>query len=149
LIKSFNGSSSSTALGNWLATTLPDLFSGLQGRTNSQVVTYSISLFNSQSQKTYAQVLATALNVYATDNGLGGSAAKSYGFTVDSVGLATSTYNVGSNGQAIGLSNNTSYSVLFLLEQTDSLTTNGVIKSSASNAVYSIFLAINQAGGIS
>jgi len=44
-----------------------------------------------------AQAMATALNVYATNASLGGSAAAGYGFNVSQYGLGDSSWNIGSD----------------------------------------------------
>ncbi|MGO9913957.1 MAG: hypothetical protein ACLQIB_04485, partial [Isosphaeraceae bacterium] len=146
LINSLNGGSSATNLGNWLATVCPNSFGSLAGQTNAQVATYVKSLSSSSA---IAQVMATALAAYVTDSSLAGTVATSYGFTVSTYGTGVSTYNVGSNGSALGLSNNTAYSLVTLLAAIDSETSNGVINSSASSAANTVFTAINKAGGIS
>ena len=75
---------------------------------NPQVAAYFVQLCGSTSLKVNAQVLATALAVYVTDKQLAGTVATGYGFSVTDAGTATSTYNVGSYGTALGLTNNTS-----------------------------------------
>ncbi len=150
LIDALNGGSSSTNLGNWLATISPNLFGSLAGDANSQVASYIKSLNNGNSnQKIVAQVLATALSAYVTDSSLAGTTATSYGFTVTAFGTGINTYNVGSNGSALGLSNNTAYSLVTLLAAIDSESSGGAINSSATSAANSVFTAINKAGGIS
>ena len=60
--------------------------------------------------------MAGALASYATSSTLvGGNMAAGYGFNVSSTGTGSKTYNVGSNGSAIGLANNKSYTVGQLL----------------------------------
>src|SRR5262249_48038007 len=122
LIKALNGSSASTQLGDWLGTTLPNLYGDaagtnkLKGKTNAQVAAYFQTLFSLQGQKTEAQVLATALAVYATNATLDNTGvAASYGFTVSGTGLGTSTWNVGTNGAAFAVANNSALTVLDLL----------------------------------
>jgi hypothetical protein len=101
LIDSFNGGDNSTALADWLATTFPNLYganagvNNLTGKTNDQVAAFSESLFHESGMKLDAQVLATALNVYATTQSLGGTAAAAYGFTVDAYGLGADWQNIG------------------------------------------------------
>jgi hypothetical protein len=66
-------------------------------------------------------------------------------------GVGTATVNVGSNGVAFGLANNTTLTVMDLLLATDAQAVNGVLyggntaQRTAANSVYS---AVNQAGGI-
>ena len=115
LITSLNGGSSATSLGNWLATVSPNLFSGLAGDTNTQVAAYVKTLSGAT-----AQVMATALSMYVTDSGLaGGTGTLADGFKVTTTGSGIDSYNVGSNGTAIGLSNSTSYSLVTLLAYAD------------------------------
>jgi hypothetical protein len=105
-----------------------------------------------QGIKLDAQVLATALAVYATNATLDSTGvAAQYGFKVTTYGLGADTVNVGSNGAAFGAANNATMTVMDLLLATDAQAVNGVLyygnaaNRSEANAVYS---AINQAGGI-
>ncbi|MGP0068579.1 MAG: SdrD B-like domain-containing protein [Isosphaeraceae bacterium] len=145
LINCLNGRSSCTNLGNWLASTCPNLFGSLKGCTNSQVATYCSTLAGGNAnQRACAQVLSTALCVYVTDSNLaGGDYGSSCGFSVSENGLGASSCNVGNNGSALGLSNNQSCSVLALLSQIDAQSRNGSINSSACNAANSICSGIN------
>ncbi len=145
LIKCLNGGSSQTGLGNWLAATCPNLFGGLKGCSNSQVASYCKTLSGGNAnQQACGQVLATALCAYVTDSNLGGNAGASYGFTVTANGLGSSTWNVGTNGSGVGLSNHQSYSILALLQQVDGQSKNGALNSSASGGAGSLFSSINQ-----
>src|SRR5262249_1324494 len=104
LITSFNSGSTSTALSAWLAATFPNLYgvnagaNDLTGRSNAQVAAFYQTQFALAGPKVEAQVLATALNVYATTSSLGGAWAQAYGFAVSAAGLGARTYNVGSDG---------------------------------------------------
>jgi hypothetical protein len=97
-------------------------------------------------------VLATALAVYVTDSTLDSTAVGSqYGFTVSGNGVATATINVGSNGAAFGVADNTVMTVMDLLLAADAQAVNGVLyngdtvnRTKANN----VFSAINEAGGI-
>jgi hypothetical protein len=134
LINCFNGGSSCTSLGNWLATSFPNLYGNsacnLAGKTNAQVASYYQALYNSNSSSVEVAVLATALNVYTSNSALGGcSAATSCGFTVTSGGLGCETYSVGSCGGLFGASNNTNVCVIQLLEYVNSQAVNGVCYS--------------------
>jgi hypothetical protein len=99
-----------------------------------------------------AQVLATALSVYATNSTLDSTAvAAQYGFTVSGTGLGTNTVNVGSNGDAFGVTNNTAMSVLDLLKAADVQAVIGVLyngNATKRNEANSLFRALNEAGGI-
>ena len=98
------------------------------------------------------QVLATALAVYATSATLDPTqVAASYGFVVSGDGVGAATWSVGPNGDAFGVANNTTMTVMDLLLATDSQAINGLLyngnaaKRNEANAVYS---ALNQAGSI-
>jgi hypothetical protein len=100
-----------------------------------------------------AQVLATALAVYATNATLDNTAvAANYGFVVSGDGVGTATVNVGSKGDAFGGANNTTMTVMDLLLATDNQAIGGLLyngntaKRNEANAVYS---TLNDAGAIS
>ena len=141
LIKSFDSGPTATLLGNSLASNYPHLFgasnpytgTSLAGLTNSQVAAVYLSLWTPSGlqKNTYVQAFAVALGLYA-----GGNAG---------------SFNVGSNGAAFGVANNTMLTVMDLLLATDAQAVNGVLyggnttKRNMANDVYS---AVNQAGGI-
>ena len=109
-------------------------------------------IFLLKGVKLDAQVLATALFVYATNATLDSTgAATRYGFTVSGNGVGTAAVNVGSSGAAFGVANNTTMTVMDLLLATDAQSINGVLyggnttKRNMANDVYS---AVNQAGDI-
>lgn len=149
LIKAVNGGPTATALATWLATNFPNLFGAnagsndLTGKTNADVAALFVQLFKVRGMKTDAQILGTALAVYVTDSDLAGTAATKYGFNVSASGAGAKTYNVGSLGTAIGLSNNMSYTVFELLRQADIQKGLGTFDANAFN---SIFDAINNLG---
>jgi hypothetical protein len=70
------------------------------------------------------------------------------GFNVSSTGTGAKTYNVGSNGSAIGLANNTSYTVSRLLQAANANCSGGTIAAGAFNALNNIFDGINSSGDI-
>jgi hypothetical protein len=118
---------------------------------------YGAALFQQgilqKGPKLDAQVLATALSVYATDATLDTTGvAAQYGFTVSGYGVGTATVNVGSNGDAFGMANNNSMTVMDLLLATDDQAVGGRLyngnaaRRNEANAVYS---ALNQAGSVS
>src|SRR5262249_476482 len=159
LILSLNGGATSTQLGDWLAATLPNLFganagaNNLAGKSNASVAAFFQAEFLLQGPKLDAQVLATALSVYVTNATLDSTGAgTTYGFTVSGDGVGTATWNVGANGDAFGVANNTTMTVMDLLLATDKQAFQGLLyngnttKRNEANAVYS---ALNQAGGIS
>ncbi len=130
VINSFNGSTTSTALGNWLATTFPNLFgtsnpytgSSLAGKTNAQVAAIYTGLWtpNGVTKNTYVQAFATALGIYSTTKSLGGDSllangyARKYGFHVTSAGSGNDSVTIGSNSSAFGTSG--SLTVLQILQ---------------------------------
>jgi hypothetical protein len=149
LIKAVNGGPSATNLGNWLAANYPYLYganssNNLAGKTNTQIAAYDVSLFN--SDKKANQVFGGALAAYVTNTTLaGGNYAGAYKFNLSITGTGTRTYNVGSNGTAIGLVNNTSYTVYQLLQQANLRKQMGSYNTTAFNV---IFDGINQKGDI-
>jgi hypothetical protein len=157
LIKALNGGGG-TQLGDWLATTFPHMFGALSGsnnlagKTNAYVASFFQSRFVVKDQKLDAQVLATALAVYVTDGTLDNTGVGAqYGFIVGGNGVATATFNVGSNGAAFGVADNTVMTVLDILLAADAQAVNGVLYNGTTakrNMANTIFSAINQAGGI-
>jgi hypothetical protein len=156
LIKSFNGGSTSTALANWLAATFPNLYGAsagandLTGKTYAQVAAFYQGVFN-LTGSAQAQVLAVALNVYATTSSLGGAAGAAYGFTVSAAGLGAYSDNVGKDGAAFGVANNTTLNVYELLEAVNKKAVNGVLydgETTLQTQCADLLGALNQAGSI-
>jgi hypothetical protein len=58
-----------------------------------------------------AQVLAAALNVYATTLSLGGTVGQAYGFLVTNEGLGAVPFTVNQGGAALGVVNGTTLNV--------------------------------------
>jgi hypothetical protein len=146
LIRSFNGGVGATALANWLAHTFPNLYGNVSGWTNTQVAALFQTLSNRPGPRLEAELLATALNVYASTRSLGGPAGSASGFAVSDTGLGASTYDVGVSGTALQLANDHRYSVFTLLLQADHFARLGSFRPSDSAArqrVYSIFHGIN------
>jgi hypothetical protein len=153
-----NPDGSVTSVANWLAATLPNMFGAnsgndLAGKSNAYIAALFQSDFVMKGVKLDAQVLATALAVYATSATLDPTqVAANYGFIVSGDGVGAVTWNVGSNGDAFGVANNTTMTVMDLLLATDAQAVNGLLyngnaaKRNEANAVYS---ALNQAGSIS
>jgi len=157
LLKALNGGVGHQ-LGDWLAATLPNMFGGsaggnnLTGKSNADVATFFQSRFVLKGEKLDAQVLATALAVYVTDATLDNTGVGTqYGFTVGGNGVATSTVNVGANGAAFGVADNTTMTVMDLLLAVDAQSVNGVMYNGNKpkrDMANTIFSAINQAGSI-
>jgi hypothetical protein len=158
LVQSFNGGATATQLASWLAATLPNTFgvhagsNNLTGKTNADVAALFQQDFLLKGVKLDAQLLATALNVYATNATLDSDkAAAPYGFTVSGGGVGVAAVNVGSNGAAFGVANNAVLTVMDLLKAADAQGVYGVLyngDSTKRNEANSIFSAINQGGGI-
>jgi hypothetical protein len=116
VINSFNGGSSSTALGNWLSSNFPNLFGGFAGQTNAQVAADFLTAFSVTTVQgnTYTQAFSMALSIYASTPTLGfNTKAASFGFS--GVSLGDATYNVGNNGAAFGVANDTTLTVFQVL----------------------------------
>ena len=158
LINSFNGGSNATALSTWLATSFANLYgagagvNNLTGETNSQVAAFYQSQFALSGSNLEAEVLATALNVYATTQSLGGTIGQAYGFTVSADGLGADSFNVGADGAAFGVANKTTLNVYELLEAVDQQAVFGVLyngDTTLRKEANDLFDALNKAGSIS
>jgi hypothetical protein len=154
LINSFNGGPTSTALAAWLATTLPNLYGAgagahdLAGKTNAQVAAFYLTLFGQGGPKAEAQVLATALSVYATMSSLGGGAGAAYGFQVSAAGLGARSVKVVGVPFVGGAATLTVYQLLLAV---DRQAVAGVLFDGDSVlrlAANALFTALNAAGGI-
>jgi hypothetical protein len=157
LINSFNTGPSSTALANWLAASFPNLYGSgagandLTGMTNAQVAAFYQAQFALGGPKVQAQVLAVALNLYATTSSLGGDAGAAYGFTVSATGLGARSYSVGQDGAAFGVANNTTLDVYQLLLAVNQKAVNGVLyggNATLQALCADLLNALNQAGSI-
>jgi hypothetical protein len=157
LIKALNGGAG-TQLGDWLAQTFPHMFGAsagsdnLAGKSNAAVAAFFQTEFVVHGQKLDAQVLATALAVYVTDGTLDNTGVGTrYGFLVGGNGVATATVNVGTNGAAFGVADNTTMTVMDLLLAADAQAVNGVLyngNTTKRTLANNIFSATNEAGGI-
>jgi hypothetical protein len=74
-----------------------------------------------------AQILATALAVYVTNQNLAGTTATAYGFTVTAQSVGVATFNVGANGAAFGVANGATLSVMDILLATNARSCNGLL----------------------
>jgi hypothetical protein len=124
----------------------------LEYKDNAAVASFFQSRFVLKDQKLDAQVLATALAVYVTDPILDSTGVgTNYGFKVGGNRVATATVDVGSNGAAFGVANNTTMTVLDLLVAGDAQAVNGVLyngNTAKRNLANSVFGAVNGSGGL-
>ncbi|MCI0457632.1 MAG: hypothetical protein L0Z62_11730 [Gemmataceae bacterium] len=173
LIKSLNGGPGSTRLADWLAAMFPNLYgseagaSNLTGKSNVEVADFYKSLFMRTGEsspggplKLDAQILALALAVYVTNQQLAGNLGAAYGFEVAAGGVGFAPFNVGSNGSALGVADNTTLSVLAILQATDARAHNGLFndldesgtidlaEQALREMVNQIYTAINEQGAI-
>ena len=72
--------------------------------------------------KVDAQFMAVAFAAYFTSGNLAGGVAGDYGFNVTDTGIGTKTVNVGGNGAAFGVADNTDLTIMQLLLATNDLT---------------------------
>ncbi len=157
VIKGLNAGVNDTQLGNWLATTLPNLYGDLAGLTNGEVALHYRSVFRAKKikgtgpRKVESQVLATALASYVTNATLAGTSAASYGFMVTEYGVGNATFSIGNNGAAFGVADYTIMTVIDMLRITDSMSASGdlydldsVLRTMAND----VYCAINQGGDI-
>ncbi|HLJ94404.1 MAG TPA: hypothetical protein VKU02_14555, partial [Gemmataceae bacterium] len=122
LIRRFGVTSSGQTLGQWLASTFPNLYENMSGGpnlnpfTNAQISYYYQNLFvTSQGTGLDVEILDTALDVFASTLSLGGTIGQSYGFTVNSYGLGAYSWNIGASGAAFGTPNYTVLDVFQIL----------------------------------
>jgi sugar lactone lactonase YvrE len=145
-------------LGDWLAATLPHTFgvhaggNNLAGKDNAYVAALFQQDFVMKGVKLDAQLLATALSVYATNATLDPTqVAATYGFTISGDGAGTATINVGSNGDAFAVANNTTMTLMDLLLAADAQAVNGLLyngNAAKRNEANNVFSAVNQDGGL-
>ena len=98
-----------------------------------------------------AQALATALNIYATTQSLGGTIGQAYGFSVTATGLGADSFNVGADGAAFGVANNSTLNVYELLQAVDLQSNFGVLyngDATGRQEAADLFDALSQAGTI-
>jgi hypothetical protein len=116
------------------------------------VAAYFDALFSLGGTKVQAQVLAVALNVYATTSSLGGNAqAAADGFAVSATGLGALSYNVGMDGAAFGVANNTTRNVYELLVAVNNQAVSGVLYGGNATLLAEcadLFDSLNQSGSI-
>src|SRR5262249_26984216 len=88
----------------------------LTGLTNARVAVFFQRLWARRRDNADVEVLATALNVYATTVALGGAQGAAAGFRVTDGGLGARSINVGTDGAAFGVANFTRITVCELLQ---------------------------------
>ncbi|MCA9121123.1 MAG: DUF11 domain-containing protein [Planctomycetaceae bacterium] len=157
LITGLNGGANSTSLGNWLATSFPNMYgagagvNNLTGKTNSQIAAYYVTLFKQKGQKLDAQVMGLAFATYVTNNSLAGNNATAYGFLVSTSGTGAAVYNVGSSGAAFDVPDGTVLTVMQILTATNDKSIAGRIYDGITflrNLANTVYDAINQGGDI-
>ena len=130
---SFNGGATHTELATWLATNFPNLYGtgagthNLTGLTNAGVASLFRSLWRAHDDSLDVQVLATALNVYATTSSLGGTQGAKFGFKVSNTGLGARSLGIGDSGAAFGVANHTKVTVFQLLLDVNKHEAKGVL----------------------
>jgi hypothetical protein len=156
VISCLNGGSTSTALGNYLATTYPSLFGAgpgslgnLAGKTNAEIAAIYLggTYFGASGQKVNAQIIGVALATYVTKSSLGGSCGAKFGFSSSADGTGVKTFNVGLNGHLLGpgFADNQSYTIFQLLLGANAAKAAGTFDANAWNAVFD---GINNLGDI-
>lgn len=154
LILGLNGGSTAPNLANFLKTNYPNLFGCYSLATNQDVANLFLTFFNQKGQKLQAQILGAALATYVTDASLAGNNAAAYGFKVSQFGSGQATYNVGSNGAAFGVPNNTVLTVSQILAAANNLTPSSANcnpyggNTSLQNMANNVFDGINSTGDI-
>ena len=148
LIKQLNG-----GLGQWLASNFPKLYGGVNGApnlfgfTNAQVAAFFVTQFNLPDPlKLSAEVLATALNIYATTLSLGGTVAQNFGLTVNAQGLGSFSQSVDGSGAAFGVPNNTVLNVYQMMLAAGNFAVNGrpyANQTQLAVEAYSVFKILN------
>jgi len=120
----------------------------LTGKSNADVAKLFVTLFKGTSPKTDAQVMSVALASYFTDTTLGGGAGPvKFGFNQSAGGTGAKMFNVGSFGTALGLSNNTSYPILQIVQAASALKCSNP-SAPLPKTITDLFNAINTGGDI-
>ena len=108
----------------------------LTGKTNSEVADFYSSIFRRKKKevlklglgsptKMDAQVMAVAFAVYSTNSTLAGLTAADFGFLVTQNGVGVSTFNVGTNGDAFKVEDDSDVTIMDLLLATNNYSING------------------------
>ncbi len=119
-----------TALAQWLTASFGNVFGdefiGADGNDVAQF--FNDQLFKQKGKKSNgpakvdAQFMAVALATYFTSSNLAGNVAAEYGFNVTDTGIGTRVVNVGTNGAAFSVADNTDVTIMQLLAATNELT---------------------------
>lgn len=142
LIELLNDGPESTDLSTWLATNFVNAYGAsagendLTGMTNVEVAEFYESVFKQKNRDTRdrisgpskmdAKAMAVALSMYVTNQSLAGDIATEYGFLVTPDGLGAETVNVGNNGAAFGVDDDTDMTVMDAMLAADSLAFEGI-----------------------
>jgi hypothetical protein len=145
-----------TLLANWLATTFPNLYgaaagsNSLMGNTNGEVARFYQKLFAMPSPLD-ARALGVALDIYARTQSLGGSAAAPFGFTVTAYGLGAYDFNIGTNGAAFDVPNQTTLNVYQTVRAVNRKAVNGVLypgDQTLRDLAENVFAGIDREGAL-
>jgi hypothetical protein len=178
MIKLLNATSTSntgtsTALGNWLASSFPKIYGAssspnyFKGKTTSTIAARFIQLKDATGQKLDAQLLGLCLAIYTTtkelnSTSMGQSFATQHSFILSSqsssANLKNTLWNVGVNGEAFATksgsvyvtADNQSLSVWTLLQRTNGFAANGVLWASplTVNSVLYSSLTLQNEGNV-
>lgn len=149
-----NSASNSPALANWLATTFPCMLGSLSGDSDAQVASAFETAFSNVGGvqgNDNVQFFAAGLASYFTSTTLDGTNPEpvKFGFNQSPGGTGSKTYNVGNNGAAFGVPNNTTLTVVQILQYVDQ---NECPLSNDStnvlNEINNVLNGINQGGDI-
>ncbi len=113
---------------------------------------FYLSQFALGDSSVEAEVLATALNVYATTQSLRGVTWQACGFTVSAAGLGVDSFNVGADGPAFNVAKKSVLTVLQLLQAVDRQAVSGVLYDgdpTLQKLAYHLLHALNKPGSIS
>ena len=119
-----------TALADWLTGNFEHVFGNeFIGADGADVARFFNDQLFKQTGKTSkgpakvdAQFLAVALATYFTSSNLAGNVAADFGFNVTDTGIGTRVVNVGSNGAAFSVADDTDLTIMQLLLATNDMT---------------------------
>jgi hypothetical protein len=140
-------------LGNWLASTFPNLYgpttgaNNMTGKDGNAVAAYDLTLFNGgPNGKKYNQILGVALAIYFNDPALGGAAGQAAGFAGQNTGNALYTIKASESAGAadLGLTVGQSYTIMFIMQKINGVAVNGVLPAGQLSDIAQIAADINQ-----